>query len=121
MVNESRSQRMEQTESPVQVVRLADIAPGTRVTDANGVTGAVIGAAQAETTAGSGVQVAWEDGDRTVVPLHDLTWRGDILVVRAEALTATTSETAEGAMAVRGADRTNGETLTIPYRGATDC
>ena len=118
MVDEARLQRAE------RVVRLAEIAPGTRVigANANGMAGTVVAVVPEETGTESGVRIAWADGNRTVVPLHTLTWRADMLVVGAGNAAMTTTATAVTQTAVtetavraeRIADLRDGETFTVP-------
>lgn len=114
MVDEARLQRAERAE---QAVRLAEIAPGTRVTDANGMAGAVVAVVPEETGTESGVRIAWADGNRTVVPLRALTWRADTLVVGAGNVAPAVTQTAVTETAVRAeriADLREGETFTVP-------
>jgi len=118
VVDEARLQRAE------RVVRLAEIAPGTRVigANANGMAGTVVAVVPEETGTESGVRIAWADGNRTVVPLRALTWRADMLVVGAGNAAMTTSATAVTQTAVtetavraeRIADLRDGETFTVP-------
>jgi len=99
-----------QTERTERIVRLAEITTGTRVVNETGMEGTVTQVIPAAAGNAGGVHVAWSDGSGMLLPLTDLTWRADVLAVRAtrtqvvgETSRATTYEMAR-----------SDETLTVP-------
>ncbi len=102
-----------------RIVRLTEIAPGTRVVSETGREGTVVEVVPDTAGVAGSVRVAWSDGSRTLVSPGTLIWRGNVLAVgRAAAGTTavegtreTITETARATTRKMAQDE---ETLTVP-------